>query len=104
MGMNFIEPFKLEVKEMLERRNVDKEKRLSCVQMQKQIRISHPNRYDITSVHSIDAYVKACLRTYRRDKRRAEEGLPPVPARYTMKERYVACIDEIVRAKENIMP
>lgn len=86
-GKNFMGPFEDKVKAMVDR-GVDKGKRLSPAQMQEQLRINYPNRYDIPSVHNVNAHVKKCVRLYRENKRRAEEGLQAHGARFVMPERY----------------
>lgn len=62
LGKNFLEPFKAEIKAMVERGETDNGKKLSCGKMQEQLQLSHPSRFDIPNVHSINSYVKTCLR------------------------------------------
>lgn len=104
LGRNFIESFKADVKEMVQRGVRDKSKNMSCSKMQEQIRNMYPNRYDIPNVHNINSYVQSLLKAIR------EEGTGEVPegagvtTKYKMPEVYANALDRIVRETPTIMP
>lgn len=89
---------------MMDRGNSDNGNRISCDQIQEQLHIRNPDRFDITSMHSIDYYVQSCLRAYQREKRRGQEGLHPATGPYKMPEQYSKCTNDIIREDYNIMP
>lgn len=79
LGKSFVDPFKPQLKAMVERGERDKGKKLSCGKMQEQLQLSNPSRYDIPNVHSINWYVKSVLRKIRKAEekaKRVQQGLP----------------------------
>ena len=61
LGKRFIEPFKQDVKNIVDRGCEDKGKKMSAAQMQEKLRTIYPNRFDITGTHNITRYVTSCL-------------------------------------------
>lgn len=52
---------------MVERRAVDKSKRMSADQMEEQLRATHPDRFNIPNVHNKGSVVTTCLKERGRE-------------------------------------
>lgn len=102
-GENFMDPFKPTLKSMVVRGCAEKIKRLGASQMQEKMNLIYSTRLDIPAVHNITSYVNYCLRSLRKDVRRAVDGLPPETGRYSMPEKYATCLEEIVLEIQTLM-
>lgn len=70
---------------------------MSAAQMEEQIRIDHPNRYDIPNVHNIWAYVTKCLKAMKAAGNGTSVQGPQKAPHYSMPVAYAEVLETLIR-------
>lgn len=98
LGMNFIDEYKPQITEMVEQGN--KGRKLSTGQMQEQLQLLNPDRYNIPSTHHIDQYVKSVFASLKTVA--TASPAPKLQERYRMPVIYSQNLELIVQNNMNI--
>lgn len=74
LAMNFVTPYKDDIRVWVEEGVADKGKRMSMAQIQEQIQNKYRNRYDIPTTHNINLHVKSVLEALKSEEGRRKSA------------------------------